>query len=271
MGRIPGLGSALGLLTLALFLREASAGLLLFWFPGLGLVLLSGTANLAALTAAAVLGFWWSGTRPSWERGPRIKPGFAAGLVLAAAGGTVVLGELANVMTWVLPIGPGLAAQFNALTQGSWADSLFTVVLVAPFTEELLFRGVLLRGFARRWGVWAGLFLSSALFALFHLNVWQALPAFAAGLLLGWVFLRTGSLWYPVGLHALFNGLPLLLGAAGVTVPGYNTPLVPGIAEFQPALWLAAGSAATAAGLLLTVKEAPPNPPNDAEGKAWGK
>lgn len=256
-----GLGAALGLLALAFVGREALGWGWLQLIKGPpDLVLLSGVANLVVLTAVAALGYRYCGGFPVF-RPQRTGPGLVLGLIAAAAGGTIVLGELANLVTAVVPIGAGLAAQFNSLTRGNLAVALFTVVFVAPFTEELLFRGVLLKGFSDQWGRWPALVLSSALFGLFHFNVWQAPSAFLAGLFLGWLFLKTGSLLYPMAAHALFNALPVVLDHLGLEITGYNSPVVTGMAEFQPLPWLAAGAVLTVAGLWMTNRWAPLSPP----------
>jgi membrane protease YdiL (CAAX protease family) len=225
--------------------------------------LMAGLVNLVVLSSVAAFGFLKS-------QRPRFGPvgagwGFWVALALTAWGGTVVLGELANLTMGFLPLSPALARVFNHLANGNTAVALFTVALVAPLTEEALFRGLLLRSFAQRWGPAPGLVLSSALFALFHLNPWQALPAFFAGLFLGWVFLRTGSLLYPMVGHALFNATPLLFSASGLVVTGYNTPLVPGFVDFQPPLWTLTGTVVLVAGLGLTKRWAPllPAPVSD--------
>lgn len=266
----PGLAAALGLLALALAAQVAAAFLFSWAWGGRApdLTFLTAVANLTSLTAVAALGYALSGRGPAFAPPPGLRGGYLAGLALTATGGTVVLGELANLVTWALPLPPALARLFDQLTGGDPLVSLFTLSVVAPLTEEALFRGLLLRGFARRYGPVAGVVLSSALFALFHLNVWQALAAFAAGLYLGWVYLSTRSLLFPMGVHALFNGLPVALAAAGFTVTGYNTPVSAGTVEFQPAAWVAAGAVVLGVGLWMTKRWAPlsPLPVSDTVG-----
>jgi membrane protease YdiL (CAAX protease family) len=256
----PGLGWALGLLGLGLAAQAASALVWIKVWPGVDLTLMAGLANLCALVPLAAVGYAVSGRGPALGR-PRAPVGLWGALSLTAAGGTIVLGELSNLTAWLVPLPPALAHLFNQLTEGPPWVALFTLSFVAPLTEESLFRGLLLPSFERRWGVAPALVLSSALFALFHLNVWQALPAFAAGLYLGWLYLACGSLWPPMAAHALFNGLPVVLSAMGVTVAGYNTPSVPGVLESQPPLWLALGAAMVGTGLWLTTRWAPLPPP----------
>ncbi len=84
-------------------------------------------------------------------------------------------------------------------------------VVVAPVSEELFFRGVLLPALVRRMGLGAGVFLSSALFAAIHLHLPSFLPllTLASGFALAYVY--TGSLWVPICMHSLFNGLNIAL------------------------------------------------------------
>jgi membrane protease YdiL (CAAX protease family) len=253
----PGLVGALVLLALAVGAQYAGAQVWLALLGRTDVVLLSGLANLTGLTAVAALGFWASGRPPRWTPAQGTSPGFWVGLVATAAAATVVLGEVSTLVAWVYPMPAALAALFQSLSAGPWPAALFTLAFVAPVTEEALFRGLLLRGFTRRWGRWPALVLSSALFALFHLNVWQAVPAFVAGLYLGGLFLATGSLWAPVVAHAVFNGLPVALAAAGMVVPGYNAP---GTGELAPWPLTAAAAAALAGGLWMTWRWSPLSP-----------
>jgi len=230
----------------------ATWALVAWWGPMADLALVGGLANLGALGLAVWVGCRWTGERPRFRPPVPTDPGLVLALALTAAGATVVLGEAANWAGALVPVPPAVARLFNELTDGPPAVSLFTLALVAPLTEEALFRGLLLPGFARRWGVGPALVLSSALFGLFHLNIWQAPAAFVAGLYLGWLALATGSLLYPMAAHALFNGLPVVLSTLGWRVEGFNTPLVPGHLSFQPWPWTLAGALVLGAGLVLT-------------------
>lgn len=83
-------------------------------------------------------------------------------------------------------------------------------VVVGPFIEELLFRGVLQGACAEFFGPRQGWLLASTLFAVMHGLV--GLPGLLAlSLLLGWLRQRTGSVFVPFVVHALHNGLTLAL------------------------------------------------------------
>lgn len=82
----------------------------------------------------------------------------------------------------------------------------FFILVVAPAVlEEFCFRGAICGRLAKYNGT-AAVLLSSILFSLIHMNISQIPFAFAAGLLMGYVYLRTGSIWSSVLIHAVNNG-----------------------------------------------------------------
>ena len=79
------------------------------------------------------------------------------------------------------------------------------IVVGAPVLEELLFRGMILSGLLRNHRPWVAIGQSALLFGIIHLNPAQSVNAVFMGLLLGWLYYRTRSLWLCMGLHALNN------------------------------------------------------------------
>ncbi len=94
---------------------------------------------------------------------------------------------------------------------------LVSVVAVAPLVEELIFRGLLQTALVETLGWtsrWPALMIAAAVFATVHLSAvpWYGLPAlFAFGVVLGWSYERTGSLWPAILAHAGFNALNVAL------------------------------------------------------------
>jgi membrane protease YdiL (CAAX protease family) len=103
---------------------------------------------------------------------------------------------------------------------------LLAGALIAPVAEEVLFRGFALSAWLRTAGARAAIVRSSVLFVLAHVlfvggaTFDEAIRlAFVGGVVripiaftLGWLFVRTGSLWGPIGLHAAFNAVLITLG-----------------------------------------------------------
>ena len=80
-------------------------------------------------------------------------------------------------------------------------------VAIAPFAEELFFRGFMFAGLSGRWGpIWAAM-LSSLLFMAAHLEPLRFPPLFVLGLLLAWLYHRTRALWASIFVHLLNNAL----------------------------------------------------------------
>lgn len=93
---------------------------------------------------------------------------------------------------------------------------LFTVAILAPFTEELLDRGVAWAALARLGSARQTILLTAMLFALSHgLNGGGLLEfphRFAGGLLLGWLRHTSGSLAPCILAHVIWNAVAVLLG-----------------------------------------------------------
>lgn len=110
-------------------------------------------------------------------------------------------------------------------TAGGFALSLLAGVLVAPFGEEVLFRGFATTAWVRGIGVRGGIVRAALVFAVAHvLTISGATTADAFGLAvvgfatrlpialaLGWLFVRRGTIWSSFGLHAAFNLVLLVL------------------------------------------------------------
>ncbi len=103
------------------------------------------------------------------------------------------------------------------LTDEAFRKNPFTpilIVLVVPFVEEMLFRGVLQGALRAALGPWSAVAAATLLFALVH-DLQSALPVFVIGAALGLLYETTGSILPSVLLHATFNGLQMHRIASG--------------------------------------------------------
>ena len=87
---------------------------------------------------------------------------------------------------------------------------LLSVSVFAPFFEEWLCRGIILRGLLKKVGPTWAIVISAAVFGLIHGNIWQAIPAFFIGCLLGYVYYKTGSLKLTMLMHCVNNTLAVV-------------------------------------------------------------
>jgi membrane protease YdiL (CAAX protease family) len=95
----------------------------------------------------------------------------------------------------------------------SIAATALLVVAGAALSEELLFRGVIFAGFRKSMPFWAAALISSFLWALLHLaaaNFAVVIVLAIFGIVLAWLYERTGSLWAPISAHAINNALAVL-------------------------------------------------------------
>lgn len=89
---------------------------------------------------------------------------------------------------------------------------LFVMALLPAFVEEVFFRGLLQR-FVSEWfgSVLVGVVVSALVFSLFHFRFQQIIPIFYVGLLFGYIYYRTGSLFYTILMHFVHNGFIVAL------------------------------------------------------------
>ena len=165
--------------------------------------------------------------------------GRTLGLVAVLLLGTVILlSDIDNLTRSIFPPPEWLTELFETLmnTGEHPLSSFFLLVVVAPVTEEVLFRGLILRGFLANYPKRRAILLSALLFALMHTNPWQFVSTFVAGVLLAWLLVETGSLVPCLFAHAVANATAYLAGLAPVEVPGFTGGMGDAV-QFQP-VWL---------------------------------
>ncbi|MBC6474880.1 MAG: CPBP family intramembrane metalloprotease [Hormoscilla sp. GM102CHS1] len=84
-----------------------------------------------------------------------------------------------------------------------------TASVAAPVFEEIIFRGFLLPSLTRYFPLWGAIAFSSLLFSVVHLNLSEVLPLMTLGMVLGFVYTRSGNLLAPILLHGLWNSSTL--------------------------------------------------------------
>ena len=108
----------------------------------------------------------------------------------------------------------------KTMTGGPLWSSFLVTAIFAPIFEEWLCRGMVLRGLLVNGKMkpgWA-IVVSALFFAAIHMNPWQALNAFILGMLMGYIYYKTGNLWLTMLVHFLNNGTAVILS----NVPGLS-------------------------------------------------
>ena len=110
---------------------------------------------------------------------------------------------IGTMLSMVLSGGEAINATAELAMDNHPLKVLFMVIL-APVLEEFVFRKQLIDR-TRRYGEKTAVMLSAVTFGLLHQNLFQFFYAFGLGLLLAYIYLRTGRLRYSAILHAVIN------------------------------------------------------------------
>ena len=136
--------------------------------------------------------------------------GFAMAVIVSVA--TIAAAYITDLVSHFMPPMPPFIEQLmkDLLDAPLWI-TLLSVSIFAPFFEEWLCRGMILRGLLGKMKPAAAICISAAFFAIIHFNPWQAIPAFILGLLFGFVYYRTGSLKLTMLMHCVNNTMAALI------------------------------------------------------------
>ena len=103
-----------------------------------------------------------------------------------------------------------MEAMKQMMTGPFWSSFLVTAIF-APVFEEWQCRGMVLRGLLTKMKPAWAIVISALFFAVLHMNPWQALNAFLIGLVMGYIYYKTGSLWLTMLIHFVNNGTSVVV------------------------------------------------------------
>jgi membrane protease YdiL (CAAX protease family) len=139
----------------------------------------------------------------SWGSIGMVFPGFVAYILLSVT--------LLTVVAYILP---GIDLQqeqdvgFNALNfRYEYVLAFITLVIIAPFAEEVLFRGYMYGKLRKTLPLWVSMLVTSLVFGLVHMAWNVGIDTFALSIVLCLLREFTGSIWSSVLLHMLKNGI----------------------------------------------------------------
>ena len=169
--------------------------------------------------------------------------------LLLTLGTSIISSEICNITSQLIPnFFAETMSQFLTLSP----SAIIATCIIAPLAEEFLFRGCFLKAFLTRYKVWTSILVSALLFGVFHINPIQIPYCIFIGIVLGWLYYKTSSIWLCVIAHMINNSLcfiALYLSSTGhVNIPGFIQPemTLSDTYSNQP-LWL------TGIGIALTV------------------
>ncbi|MBR5103383.1 MAG: CPBP family intramembrane metalloprotease [Bacteroidales bacterium] len=138
------------------------------------------------------------------------RSGFSMALIVSAM--AVAAAFVFEPVSILLPdMSEEMKAALEVLLNGPVWIVLISVSVFAPFFEEWLCRGIILRGLLKKVKPTWAIVISAAIFGLIHGNLWQAIPAFLIGVILGYVYYKTGSLKLTMLMHCVNNTLSVIV------------------------------------------------------------
>ena len=166
------------------------------------------TGSCAVLTIIVFLWQHYAVVSPNWLR---TRPWMVLTWSVIAALGAIIPSawlqeQIPELPNWV-------ENEFDTIMGTPWGYLI--IGLLAPLSEEIVMRGAILRELLRssRLTPWGSITLSAVFFALIHMNPVQMPHAFLIGLLLGWMYWRTGSILPGVAYHWANNSVAFVLYA----------------------------------------------------------
>lgn len=171
--------------------------------------------SVIGIAISGIVFFFWYRTEKIGEARGSIKEIFTVkniGLfAFLGIGCQMFFSALMTVITpYFLEIFTDYAKVINSITSGSDMVVLLLVLFIAPVTEELIFRGVILH-MANRYVTFLGAnILQALLFGIYHGNIVQGIYAALLGFLLGSIYYKYQSILAPIVLHIIINASAFL-------------------------------------------------------------
>jgi hypothetical protein len=173
-----------------------------------------GFSGLATVLYGAVA-VSWRLRRQQGLRGLGLRlpsAGHMALVALAMIPLSLLCSELQKLMFAIFPRAESELEQlFEQLAAAPLLPVVWALAAAPALGEELIFRGLIGRGLIARSGVVRGVFYTSLLFGVMHLNPAQAMGVIPLGIAMHFVYLTTRSFWAPVMLHLLNNGFAVMM------------------------------------------------------------
>ena len=105
--------------------------------------------------------------------------------------------------------------------------SMLVIAIIVPISEELFFRGLLFRWFRLRYNTWTAIIGSSLLFGLAHYDsLAVVISSFVLGVVNAYAMERTKSVWVPILMHTVTNGLAVIMVYLVMFLEPYLEPLL---------------------------------------------
>ena len=140
--------------------------------------------------------------------------------ILAAVPIIIIVSIITQLINIIYPIPESyLKAMENLLTMsdGGLLRTIIIIAVLPGICEEILFRGFIINGFKKR-GFLSSIVITALLFGIIHLELFKLIPVIIIGIWLGYLVLRTNSLFVPIIAHIINNTLAVLVGNDNIPI-----------------------------------------------------
>lgn len=194
------------IIILNMVLVAIPAGIILVSVPNMS-HLLKSLFNLLSYIAQMMLSINYALRKSEKQQGYRLDINFnrVQGWLITL----IILGAFSLIipLTWMSGLFP-MPTFVKKIFEQTFTKDIFSIVnicIAAPILEEILFRGIVLKGLLKNYQPHKAILISAVFFALVHLNPWQAIQALIGGIYIGWVYYRTQSVIPGIIIHFTIN------------------------------------------------------------------
>lgn len=173
------------------------------------------------------------------DRARLLHLGRPAGVTVALAlllilGADVIIDYMTAASEHFFPLPEGIKQALDQLmavkSSGGLLWKFFLLCVVPGICEEIFFRGFCQSSLAASWGYRKAIIGVAVIFAILHGNPWYVHLYFVLGLVLGWVYAVTGSLWAPIVCHTFNNAWTFFAHVMGIKFPIHDSFGLPDVA-----------------------------------------
>ncbi|MCL2379744.1 MAG: CPBP family intramembrane metalloprotease [Coriobacteriia bacterium] len=140
---------------------------------------------------------------PAWKSGLLV-----VGLFFVLRLFVVIYAYTIEQMGWAVHPPERLTDLFGTTMLGLIA-AIVSIVILAPFIEELVFRVIMFEKFAQKMPYVAAAIVQAIIFGVYHFSLWQALPSALLGIACAYLALRSRTIIPAIALHVLYNAAPV--------------------------------------------------------------
>lgn len=169
-------------------------------------------AKLGMYIFPFIITFWFAkltSLSPKFDYGLVLKK-FPGWFILVLLIITPAMAIVVNQVVSFIPMPEEVEKMFAEMVSIT-LPSFLSAVIAAPILEELLCRGIILRGLLKNLPPYHAILWSALIFSIMHLNIWQGVTALIVGFISGWIFWKTKSIIPSILLHFFNNAFAFIL------------------------------------------------------------